>query len=86
MKAHFAIRVTHQDGHDQLIDNVSIPVLRGTMESAKNLSGTAATHAILCFDDGLEEYEIELTQSQITSLNLQSFRKADRPKVWVQKG
>lgn len=84
MKAHFAIKVDSEGGTSKLIDNVSIPVLRGTMESAKSLAGTVKTTAILCFDDGVEEYQIELTELQIASLNLQSFRKADRPKAWAK--
>lgn len=85
MKAHFGIRVISEDGHKKFIDNVSIPVLRGTMESVKSLPGTVSTVAVLCFDDGLEDYEIELTETQICALNLQSFRKAERPKAWAQK-
>jgi len=84
MKAHFGIKVDSDCGTTKFIDHVSIPVLRGTMESAKSLSGTVKTTAILCFDDGVEEYEIELTEHQIASLNLQSFRKADRPKAWAK--
>ena len=54
------------------------------MESAKTLPGIVGTVAVLCFDDGVEDYEIELTEHQIASLNLQSFRKAERPKAWAR--
>jgi len=84
MKAHFGIKVLKNDGGSKFIDNVSIPVLRGTMESAKTLPGIVGTVAVLCFDDGVEDYEIELTEHQIASLNLQSFRKAERPKAWAR--
>lgn len=83
-KAHFGIQITAEDGNKTFIDNITIPVLRGTMETANHLPGTKSTAALLCFDDGINEYEIELTDCQISSLNLQSFRKADPKKPWAK--
>ena len=82
MKTHFGIKVKKKDGGEKLIDNVSIPVFRGTLDTLRHCPDTTSAVATMFFEFGEEMFEVELTEEQICQLNLQSFKKAEPKKPW----
>jgi len=73
----FGIKVTYEDHSEKVIDDISLPVLRGSIQTQKKLPNVSDATAVLLFEFAEEQFNIELTEEQLTKLNIQSFNKAE---------
>jgi len=77
-KARFGARVTKKDGTKKLIDHISLPVLRGSLDVLGKMEDTVKAEGIMMVEFGDDFMEVTLTEKQICDLNLQEFGKASR--------
>ena len=76
----FGIKVTYDDKSEKVINDISLPVLRGSIQSQKKLSNVNDATAVLLFEFADEMFNIELTEEQISKLAIQSFNKVEQRK------
>ena len=77
-KARFGARVTKRDGTKKFIDNINLPVLRGSLEVLGKMEDTVKAEGILMVEFGNDFMEVTLTDEQICNLNLQEFKRQPR--------
>ena len=76
----FGIKVTYDDKSEKVINDISLPVLRGSIQSQKKLANVNDATAVLLFEFADEMFNIELTEEQISKLAIQSFNKVEQKK------
>jgi len=74
-KARFGARLTKRDGTKKLIDHISLPVLRGSLEVLGKMDDTVKAEGVLMVEFGGDFMEVTLTEEQICQLNLQEFER-----------
>lgn len=75
-KARFGAKVTKKDGTQKLIDHISLPVLRGSLDVLGKMEDTEKAEGIMMVEFGNDFMEVTLTEKQICDLNLQQFEKS----------
>ncbi|MCL1948278.1 MAG: hypothetical protein FWF59_00905 [Turicibacter sp.] len=74
-KTRFGVRVTKKDGTKKLIDHISLPVLRGSLDVLGKMEDNAKAEGVMMVELGEDFMEVVLTEEQICNMNLERFRE-----------